>query len=303
MKYLFFLLFMFCSLLTQAQSKDLQAKAAYMLAEESYGKGEYQSAINYLKTASENLGAPNSKILFLQIQAYAELYKTNKAFQQQLLGSIESFQAARDVKNFNEDKVLEVVKMKMALKNEIEKELAAKKAKEQQEQKKTKRFEDYSYPNWPLGVTLEELAVMNKDSVFFQGKVKDKKQNGSQYTKHHQGGISFHPFYNIPETKIGNHVFAAFTNNDGRVVSYLKQIYYKSSKLKDSGFEVSRAEILRMIARQSELLGPPNIKGRAPGQTTGNYYWMHNTKEIAWYVLLIPGKQWYTTIVEEVFKP
>jgi hypothetical protein len=105
----------------KAQNKEMEAKAAYLLAEESYGRGEYQNTLNYLDAAQQSLGAANSKILFLKIQALSEISKTNKAVQQQLLTAIEQFQNAPDFANFNEEKILEVVKLKMVLTAEMQK--------------------------------------------------------------------------------------------------------------------------------------------------------------------------------------
>src|SRR5687767_1870485 len=96
-KELFFLVLMGFSLSVHAQTNAVEAKAAYMLAEESYDKGDYPGALKFLQTTKNNLGSVNSKILYLETQAYAELYKVDKSYSSQLIKSIQAFQAAPDI--------------------------------------------------------------------------------------------------------------------------------------------------------------------------------------------------------------
>ncbi len=51
------------------QLSEIEAKAAYVLAEENYGKANYPVALTFLKNAKTNLGRTNCKIFNLQIQA------------------------------------------------------------------------------------------------------------------------------------------------------------------------------------------------------------------------------------------
>lgn len=48
-----------------SQVNETEAKAAYMLAEENYGKANYPVALTFLKNAKLKLGGANCKILYL----------------------------------------------------------------------------------------------------------------------------------------------------------------------------------------------------------------------------------------------
>jgi len=288
----------------QAQSKDMEARAAYLLAEESYGRAEYQSTLNFLDAAQQKLGAPNSKILFLKIQALSEISKTNKAIQQQLLTAIDQFQKAPDFGSFNEEKVLEVVKMKMVLTAEMQKTAAELKQKQDAQQVRDKLFAEYEFPNWPLNIHISTVREANKDSLLFKNtaKVLDSKKN--QFVKYYMPGLKFNAYFpSVPDNYAANNVISAFTTQDGRVVAYDRVIYRKSKKENHAGLEVSRAEVLNMINKQNERLGAATITYQTPGQTTGYYTWKHGNRSIIWMVYLSPEPQWSATIVEEIFQP
>ena len=61
---------------TYAQTNQNEAIAAYQLAEESYEKGDYKTTLRFLESAKKKLGTSNCKLLYLQIQAETELFKT-----------------------------------------------------------------------------------------------------------------------------------------------------------------------------------------------------------------------------------
>lgn len=96
-----------------AQNTAAEAKAAYLLAEEEFNAGKYESAIEYLNQASEKLGAANAKILYLKIMALKALAEKNEKITLQLKETIADFEKAPDVASFNEEKMLEVLKLKM----------------------------------------------------------------------------------------------------------------------------------------------------------------------------------------------
>lgn len=98
-----------------SQSSATEAKAAYLLAEESFAANDFKGAISYLEECQKKMGAANSKMLYLQIMAQLELAKTDAAYNEQVLKSIQLFEKAKDIKDFNEDKVLEVTKTKLRL--------------------------------------------------------------------------------------------------------------------------------------------------------------------------------------------
>lgn len=150
-----------------AQTNPTEAKAAFLLAEESYNQGDYKAALLYLNKAKKSFGATNSKMLYLQLQAELELYRTDKSYYDQVIQTIAAFQSAPDVASFNEEKVLEVMKMKLQLESQLvaqnQQALEEEKRKSAQRHAIAKlRFED-----WPFNVTLVSLQEQKKDDPFF----------------------------------------------------------------------------------------------------------------------------------------
>ncbi|TAJ55345.1 MAG: hypothetical protein EPO58_07635 [Chitinophagaceae bacterium] len=157
---LFFLLL--SSLPVLAQMNETEAKASYMLAEENYGKGNYPVALTFLKNAKANLGGANCKILYLQIQIESELAKTKKNYRDSLLNTITAFQNSPDIKDFNEDKVLEVVKMKLEIAQKAAEEAALlAEQKLAEEAKSAKTFKDWRFTaGLNVGLTVKEAEKM-----------------------------------------------------------------------------------------------------------------------------------------------
>ncbi len=138
---------------TSAQISSPEAKAAYLLAEESFEKGEMKTVLQYLEEATARLGASNAKILYMQIMAQRELANTDPTYLEKLDSTIRQFENAPDAKNFNEEKVLEVLKLKLKLKMELEK----KQAEEKIEIKITEFLKTYGNPDWELGTSFPEF--------------------------------------------------------------------------------------------------------------------------------------------------
>ncbi|HEY1018221.1 MAG TPA: hypothetical protein VGE25_04450 [Sediminibacterium sp.] len=154
--------FLLSSLPVLAQMNETEAKASYMLAEENYGKGNYPVALTFLKNAKANLGGANCKILYLQIQIESELAKTKKNYRDSLLKTITAFQNSPDIKDFNEDKVLEVVKMKLEIAQKAAEEAALlAEQKLAEEAKSDKTFKDWRFTiGLTVGLTVQEAEKM-----------------------------------------------------------------------------------------------------------------------------------------------
>jgi hypothetical protein len=102
---------------SQAQSSATEAKAAYLLAEEAFNANEWKEALKYLEQCKAKIGTVNSKILYLQIMTEMELAKTDAAYYDAVARSINAFEKAPDAAAFNEEKTLEVMKIKVRLNN------------------------------------------------------------------------------------------------------------------------------------------------------------------------------------------
>ena len=95
------------------QTHPLEAKAAYLLAEESYGRGDMRAALQYLDEAGTKLGTANAKILYLKIMTLKELSAKSPSYREQLDTTIVAFEKAPDLADFNEEKTLEIIKIKL----------------------------------------------------------------------------------------------------------------------------------------------------------------------------------------------
>ncbi len=216
----------FCLL---AQKSETEAMAAYLLSEESYATGDYSAAIKFLEKAEEKLGGTNSKLLFLKIQIETELYKKDKSYYDRIMRTISDFQTAPDIRNFNKDKVLEIVKMKMAMESQREEQMRVTKKLREEREKNEANFKNFSFEGWHLNVDLEDLKISNMDSTLFKRKLiernafkvmlKDIPSNWKCFFNHGTTG-----------TKHNNRVNGIFIDNN-TVKGYIK--YFKSKDPKN----------------------------------------------------------------------
>lgn len=149
-----------------AQTNANEAKAAYMLAEENYGKGDYKTALEYLQQAKSALGTSNCKVAYLEIMVTRELNAKNPRQSEKILPLIAAFEKLDDYKDFNEEKTLEITKIKLAMKLEQkalrekdEKEAAVREAEKRAEAALDKIFSKYP----PLDLTVDELDARFPD--------------------------------------------------------------------------------------------------------------------------------------------
>jgi len=114
-KYFAFFLMLFFATSAFSQANQTEAKAAYLLAEESYGKGDYKTALDFLKQVKISMGKSNCKILYLEIMATRELFPKIED-SDKLIALIDEFEKSPDYENFAEEKVLEIAKLELTLK-------------------------------------------------------------------------------------------------------------------------------------------------------------------------------------------
>jgi hypothetical protein len=115
-----FTFYFFSSFISFGQTAATEAKAAYLLAEEAYTANDWKGTLSYLEECKKKIGTPNSKILYLQVMTEMELAKTDSTYNHAALKTIAMFEKAPDVKDFNEEKVLEVMKIKIRLQQILE---------------------------------------------------------------------------------------------------------------------------------------------------------------------------------------
>jgi len=181
------LIFSFTTL--SAQTNQTEAKAAYLLAEESYGKGDYKTALRYLELTKKSLGSSNSKMLYLWIQTEIEISKTEPGNNEKILALIDEFEKLSDVNSFSEEKVLEITKIKLTLKTQLSD--ANEKAKEKllSERAINAYFKNLDYP---LGSSLADLKVKHPD--FAKAIDKVDRNYEKRHIKKVQQGLKYYSY-------------------------------------------------------------------------------------------------------------
>ena len=301
---------------THAQSNQIEAKAAYLLAEESFAKGDYVATLEYLENSTKSLGTTNSKLLYLKIQAELELYKKDKTYYDALIKSISDFQNSPDVNNYTEEKVLEIAKTKMLLVKEREQEA---KKKEEYEQKKALRdlnFKTFSFPNWPFGVTLDELKITHKDTRFFQNKTKKSKEENTGLRK--SGLVHYHPngitlqgggtnAILFPWDIYFDDIYGILAE-DNIVKGYRKAIYWQRYK-NDQGIsqEQSITDLKKIVNDLSNQFGfqPEYIHlERSSSVYREIYRWANGNKAVSIYTSIRSERNgyWNTWVVQEIME-
>ncbi|WP_133166272.1 hypothetical protein [Sphingobacterium haloxyli] len=256
MKHTLILIFLLVAqICTYAQGNQIEAKAAYLLAEESFATGDYAATLEYLNTATESLGSTNSKLLYLQIQAELEIYMTDRSYYDQVIKTISDFQNSADVDSFTEEKVMEVAKTKMLLIKEKEQDI---KNKEEADRKKIQQdlnFHSYAFKSWPFGVTFDELKITHKDRRFFQKKTKDRLEKNTGLTLYYPNEVSLYwDSSTIPKNTYFNDIFGILTKNN-IVKGYLEVIYWVDHNTENTSHEKSLADLDTMVANISAYVG------------------------------------------------
>jgi hypothetical protein len=113
-----------------AQGNATEAKAACLFAEESYGKADYKDANNFLHQAKTRLGSSDCKLLYLQIMVTCELHPKDVSSGEKVLALINEFEKSPAFKDFNEEKILEVTKLKLSVSSEVKTQAEQQKQKE-----------------------------------------------------------------------------------------------------------------------------------------------------------------------------
>lgn len=274
-KYIIGVLLLF-SISARSQTNATEAKAAYLLAEENYGKGDYKAALRLLNNAKKSLGVANSKMLYLEVQIESELFKSDKSHYAALMKTIADFQSAPDIKDFNEEKVLEVVKIKMQLADDHEKELETANETRANLEAGKQRLVNYSYQNWPLGVNFTELTASHKDSLIFKKKTKQRVESNGMTLNYH----NFIDFYSkagyIPSNYMITNLFGVLTK-DGVVKGYLKQLYNENKSFSKKSYQQTEIDVKAMIDKKTQEFG------FAPSVENDTYTWATDGKTVTCY--------------------
>nr|WP_294792715.1 hypothetical protein [uncultured Mucilaginibacter sp.] len=259
--YLFWLLLLALSFKTYAQA-DLEAKAAYLLAEEKYGKGDMKATLEYLDEAAGKLGSANAKILYLKIMAQRELANKDQRYLTKLDSTIALFQNSPDAKAFNEEKALEIMKIKLELKKELARIPSAKDAAAMAAAG-IKLYES-EHPDWPLGAPTK--TIKNQHSDLFRTFTVINNDQGAHYV-------------NINATQ-GTSVFS-FRND--RLFRYQEKYFdYKDDDLEHTKGKATFASVLENFRKKFGYLPIPEIVDQPQNGKlhTESYIWKDGDKTI-----------------------
>jgi hypothetical protein len=196
-----------------------------MLAEEEFAAGKYAASISYLDEAAAKLRGANAKILYLKIMALSELVKTSSDSLQGLNNAISAFEKTPDFSSFNEDKQIEVMKLKMKLGREAKfgREISAIEAMV---------YSNMQIKGWQLGNTLEETkkahpdyflkaakTQMNKETEYYSS---DQKDVNATFKKEKLTALSKHLMFmgnDDASYSTGNNLYNDFKNYLGTSVT------------------------------------------------------------------------------------
>lgn len=285
---LFFLLL--SSMPVLAQMNETEAKASYMLAEENYGKGNYPVALSFLKNAKASLGGANCKILYLQIQIESELAKTKKNYRDSLLKTITAFQTSPDIKDFNEDKVLEVVKMKLEIAQKAAEEAALlAEQKLAEEAKSEKTFKDWRFTaGLNVGLTVKEAEKMYP--AFFR---RTKTEISQDYP-----GLEMITSKPVSGTNYTTTASIFIKNN--KIVGNRLLLEYEEGDSKKNNYETFKKSMLDERDRNNKLFGFEAIS--LPSVEGLGFVWKKKGKTFTriWTNIAKKGDGFYGTYVSDI---
>ena len=245
-----------------AQSQD-EAKAAYLLAEEFYAKGDYSNTLKFLDITESNLGSTNCKILYLKILTLSEVGKKEDNMEARLK-AISQFEQSQDYPDFNAEKRLEVSKIKLLLIEAYKLRLAKKDSLAEE----VKNLEESTRNFYPLASKLfEGLPVIGSSSEELQYLVR----NGS--LKKTKGSLEDGLFY--------------FWNDDtyeksasirlNRILGY-KFCYFAKEGYASNAHE-KRDEILKFIEQELGMKAELYVFNDSPSLYSSEYKWILNEQK------------------------
>lgn len=262
------LLLLLLSVAVFAQN-DLKARIEYEDAETAFANKEYEIVLSQLEKAKQILGKENSKILYLQILTERRLADRDTSYFSKVTTTIKRFEKLPDYKMFPEEKRAEIYRLYSKL--ESEKNTVIDKIND------TKALEDnfkkYSYQDWPIGIPLDELKLLKKDSFFFRHKTKAvKKPNeyfGFQVVQLHTWDTGM---------MVSEGLQSVYLDGSNLVKGYkttFKQGYYKGT-LSQSTLD----QIIEPIVNELSSLFGFSPKKSKQSSDTDKYEWSNGNKSV-----------------------
>lgn len=277
-KNILIILFALIPILSFSQGKEDEAKAAFLLAEEFYSKSDFRSALGFIEKAKQSLGEGNCKILYLEILIRNEMYKSDKTQYGPLMVALVAFQSSKDIDSFNKDKIIEVLKLKMLIDQEMDNKRMADSIALADKEKKDKLWDQIQFKGWPLNVRFNDLMVMKVNHPFF-------KEKRDTYTVKDHPRV-YHMIKNAvyPTGKsiqnVGFYITTldsvAVIGVDNGVIRYYNRLRYSKGAFEKEALSKSQAEqyISTMVDNYTRSFGFSPIK------KDGDYTWTKNNKSL-----------------------
>lgn len=246
----------------------------------------------------------------MQILTELELYKTDPSFYEKIIKSIADFQNSIDVESFAAVKVLEIAKLKILLRKDAEQKVKDKEDAERIKEQQVVNFENYTFNDWPFGVTLDELKISHKDRRFFKKKTKDRSDKNTGLTLHYPNEVTFHLGNNmpIPDAAYFNDIYGILTK-DNVVKGYRELIYsVEVNNTENISLEKSLTEVEAIVANITAFVGFESEyeEGKYVNKAYrwGTYRWSKQNKTIKLhrqYYHLRNG-YWFVNVVKEIIQ-
>lgn len=148
-----------------AQSNDIQAKAAFLSAQEAYGNGDYAGSIEKLEYVKELLGATNPRVEHLLANAYLEMGDYDKV--QKSLTAYFELAADSDANYLQMIRMVETTKLKKKESDEKSLQLAKdEQAWHEASTQNTILSYDQYVQNFPSGIYTEQARHSKKKAAF-----------------------------------------------------------------------------------------------------------------------------------------
>jgi hypothetical protein len=256
-----------------AQNNANEAKAAYLLAEECYGKGDYKCALDFLQQVKTALGTANCKVLYLQIMATRELDAKDPNISGKVLTLIDEFEKSADYKDFNEEKSLEITKLKLVMRSE-QKVYKAKTDSANRIKAEQEKYFFETVNKWgPYGLNIDELDKAKPDWKVKEWEIFESKKNGEQvihpaefiYTQ------SAYPFAKMKDGASSLNKLAGIVLTDGKVRGYL---YYEIDIVGKDAMQSSGLLESLLLFTEKTGITPIGGKFRSDEQIFNSYTWV-----------------------------
>jgi hypothetical protein len=269
-----------------AQNNANEAKAAYLLAEECYGKGDYKCALDFLQQVKTALGTANCKVLYLQIMATRELDAKDPNIAAKVLPLIDEFEKSADYNDFNEEKSLEITKLKLMLRSEQKAYKAKIDSANRAKAEREKYFVDAVNKWGPYGLTIDELDKAKPDWKVKEWEIFESKKYGVQVI--HQAEFiyteSSYPFAKMKEGASSLDKLAGIVVMGGKVWGYL---HYEID-VRGEGYIWSSDPMRKSTSSFTEKTGiqPHTNMGRSDEQFYDSYTWVNGDYVVSNYALV-----------------